>query len=55
LGGCFTDQTGKEIDYDPNAKSFENSLGNVCLFDKELHKSLIADITAFGATTAPQL
>ena len=24
LGGCFTDQRGKEIDYDPNAKSFEN-------------------------------
>lgn len=34
LGGCFSNQNGEDMIYDPNAKSFANSEGNVCLFDK---------------------
>ena len=49
LGGFFSDVKGNQIIYDPDNKNFLNALGNVCLFDSDLHKNLINDLAIVSA------
>lgn len=41
MGGVFTNQLGKDINYDANAQDYRNSEGNVCAFSHDLHKGIV--------------
>ena len=41
MGGIFTDQNGKPIDYNPQEKGHVNKTGNICTFSQQLHKKVI--------------
>jgi 3'-phosphoadenosine 5'-phosphosulfate (PAPS) 3'-phosphatase len=49
MGGVFTNQLGKHIRYDPDAATFTNDEGNVCCFDKDLHRQIVETYARISA------